>query len=129
MDRNLRVAPGKAGDERRNPTPADRHRRGDPERAARRGGVIDEAALEFLEVGGDATGPIVIGLSRLGQRMAPGRAGQQWHAEALLEAVDPVGDHGRREPETSRGGGEPAATDDLDEDLHFGDGVHGRCGA
>ena len=62
MDRNLRVAPGEAGDGRRNPTPADRHRRGDPERAARRGGGTDEAALEFLEVGGDATGPIVIGL-------------------------------------------------------------------
>ena len=129
MDGNLRVTRGEAGDERRDPAPSDRHRRSDPQRPARRGGVVGEAALEFVEVGGDATGLAVIGLSRLSQRMATGRARQQLDAETSFETIDSVGDDGRRESKMTRGGGEPAPAHHLDEDLHFGDGVHRRTEA
>ena len=126
MDRNFRVTSREGGDERRDPPPADRHWRGDSQRAARRGGVVGELGLERLEAGGDAASLAVIGLSRLGQRMATGRARQQLDAEALLEAVDPIRNDGGRNSKAPRRGGEAALAHHLDEDLHFRDGVHRR---
>jgi hypothetical protein len=68
---------------------------------------------------------VVVDATGLGEAHLARGALEQANAEALLEGGHVLGDGGGRQAQIARGGGEPVAVGDADEDAQGLQGVHG----
>lgn len=86
---------------------------------------VAEQPLGLLHVGQQAHATAVVGLAVLREAHGARGALEQPRADALLDALDQVGDGGARNLEVFRGLGEALALGDAHEGLHFLEAVHG----
>src|SRR5580704_7900403 len=102
---------------------AERHRRGHPQQAARRGLEIAGGAFGIFQFVEDAQAALVVVLADLGGADAPRRAIEQPHAEPLLERADMFAHHGWRHVEVPSRRGKARGLDDLGEYRHSDEAI------
>ena len=84
--------------------PAEHHRRGERKLALRLGMFAAKPALGCLKLIEHAAGGFEIAPTRLSERKAAGRPGEETHAKLLLERRQMPTDSGERHAEAASGG-------------------------
>ena len=117
LDADTGIQRGKAGEQRRDLTRAERQRDVQPQQSARLDAVGRDRALGRLEIAEHAFGEVEIAPPRLGDGQPPRGAVKQLGAEPRFERCEVLGDHGRRHAEQPCRSGQAAGSGHLREDF------------
>ena len=126
VDRDVGIGDEIIGDRRRQLMRAERHRRGHPEQAARRGLKVAGGAFGVFHFIEDAQAALIVILPDLGGADAARRAIEQPHAEPFLERADMFAHHGRRHIEVPSRRGKARGLDDFGEYRHSDEAIQAR---
>ena len=123
VDFDLGMVAHVAGDHRGETMRAECHGRADAQATVRLGAACAGERVSRFNLRQHDAAAFVVGATRLGQALAPGRAVEQAHTELRLQRGDVAGDHLRREAERARCGGEGACVGGCDEHGHAGEPI------
>lgn len=119
FDLDLRIAPCKVRDQRRDGRAAETQRGIDADKAARLHAAARHHVLHFPQVGKDPGRVGQIGFTFIGQTDAARRAVDQPHAEALFHQREPLGGRRRRQVQLPRRCGQAAQPRDQHKKLQL----------
>jgi hypothetical protein len=124
VDFDAGVVAQEARDQGREVAVAERHRRVHAQFATQHGVQFAYRVFRFVERIDDRAGAGGERAAGFGQADAAGRALEQADAEMVFEIADVLGDHGARQFQVARGGGEVQAISRFGEDFKGAEAVH-----